>query len=437
MPKDTHFLGQMEEVMAYLDGEVTAEKDTRSAAHLQQCEQCQELAADLRSLSQDLASWQVDSAPTPMSAEIVAALDARQAGSSSERRLWRPRRHQDSRLSPYGWALAFGLGAVAVTIFFFSATSTPRSAAPTMNAGGSSRAVATNDRSLSSRNASPPPPAAPSTRSSSNTYTVEGGDHDRLPSAGQAALLLAQPVPAGAQLRLVAPKAPMIVRTAQLTLVVQDFDGARQALDETLKRHGGYVGEMSTQTPEQGERQLTATLRIPAAQLDAALTELKKLGRVESESQNGEEVTSQLVDLDARLDNARKTEQRLTQLLQNRTGKLEDVLSVEQQISSTREEIERMEAERKSLVTKVDFASLTVIVKQEHKAELQLAPPSVGTRLRNAGIDGYRNVIDVVMGLVEFLLSVGPSLLLLGSVIFFPVRWAWRRTHRAHLSESN
>jgi DNA repair exonuclease SbcCD ATPase subunit len=99
-----------------------------------------------------------------------------------------------------------------------------------------------------------------------------------------------------------------------------------------------------------------ATLRVPADQLDAAATELKSLGRAESESQSGEEVTQQCVELDARLTNANNTEQRLTDLLRQRTGKLADALAVEKQIDQIREKIERMEAENKSLGKRIDFA---------------------------------------------------------------------------------
>src|SRR5262249_55176019 len=114
----------------------------------------------------------------------------------------------------------------------------------------------------------------------------------------------------------------MIARTAGLTLTTKDFDTARARLEEILKRHGGYIGDLNVNTSSGSARNFSATLRVPSDQLDAALADLRKLGRVETESQNGEEVTSQYVDLEARLTNARNTEERLTALLRDRTGKL-------------------------------------------------------------------------------------------------------------------
>ena len=86
----------------------------------------------------------------------------------------------------------------------------------------------------------------------------------------------------------------------------------------------------------------------------------KKFGRVDTEAQTGEEVTAQYVDLQARLANSKNTEQRLTDVLRQRTGKLSDVLEVETEIARVRGEIESMEAERKTMATQVAFATLNL-----------------------------------------------------------------------------
>ena len=107
------------------------------------------------------------------------------------------------------------------------------------------------------------------------------------------------------------------------------------------------------------------------------------------------------------------------------------MLQVEEKIGETREDIERMEAQRKSLLTSVDFATVNLTLSQERKAQLQMAPPSIGTRFHNAAVDGYTTLASGVIGLLELLLSIGPSLLLWGALVFFPARWAWRRRHQA------
>ncbi|MBZ5533520.1 MAG: DUF4349 domain-containing protein [Acidobacteriia bacterium] len=226
---------------------------------------------------------------------------------------------------------------------------------------------------------------------------------------------------------------PMIVRTANLTVTTKEFEKARPAVEEILKRHHGYVGEMNVDTPTGSARSLTATLRVPAAQLEATLADLKGLGRVEKESQNGEEVTQQYVDLEARLKNSRNTEQRLVQLQRERTGKLSDVLSVENQISRVRGEIEQMEAQRKEMRKQVDYATLNLTVSEDYKAELKVVPTSTGTLIRNAAVDGYRSMVDGLLALLLWLLSAMPSLLLWLAILFFPARFTWRRLRHRFL----
>jgi hypothetical protein len=223
---------------------------------------------------------------------------------------------------------------------------------------------------------------------------------------------------------------PMIIRTAELTLITKEFDKARVALEATLKRHRGYLGEMKAGGSTGSGRTLTATLRVPADQLDTTLAELKTLGRVESESQTGQDVTSQYVDLQARLANARNTEQRLTDLLRNRTGKLSDVLEVEQEVDRVRGEIEQMEAERKNMSNQVSFATLNATITEDYKAQLQVVPPSTATRLSNAAVEGYKSMVDGLVSLALFLLSTGPTLLLWVVLLFLPARFAWKKLRR-------
>ncbi len=161
------------------------------------------------------------------------------------------------------------------------------------------------------------------------------------------------------------------------------------------------------------------------------MAELKKLGRAESESQAGEEVTQQYVDLEARLSNARNAEKRLTDILRQRTGKLADVLAVELEIDRVRGEIERMEAEKKSLTNRLTFATVTVKIAEDYKAELHATPDATLTRFRNAAVEGYRSMVEGVFSFALFLLSYGPSFLIWGGLLFVLGRILRKRLRRA------
>jgi hypothetical protein len=223
----------------------------------------------------------------------------------------------------------------------------------------------------------------------------------------------------------------MIARTIALSIISKDFSAARASLDTVLMRHHGYAASLAVSTEQDVARSLQASLRIPAAELNAALVELKSLGRVQNETQNGEEVTQQHADLVARLKNSRETELRLQDILRNRTGKIRDVLAVEQEIARVRGEIEQMEAEQKNLEHRVDFATVDLRLSEEYKAQLGSPSPAISTRFHNAFVSGYRAAAESIVDFILFFIEYGPTLFL-WVLVLFPMLWlVWRRWRRS------
>ena len=159
-------------------------------------------------------------------------------------------------------------------------------------------------------------------------------------------------------------------------------------------------------------RTLTGSLRLPAARLADALTRLRQLGQVTEDTQGSEDVTDQLVDLDARLANARATEQRLTDILKNRTGKLSDVLEVEREVSRVRLEIGQMDAQRLNTGRRVTYATITLQIDEVRKAGLESGPLSLATRLRVAAADGLEPAPELACWRRSVRLAAGPAALL-------------------------
>jgi hypothetical protein len=360
---------ESEEVMAYLDGQLSEERASRVAAHLKECVGCELLARDLRSVSAKMEEWTVPMEHLQMNSALAGAVKKVHA-----KRGW----------GWYGkWAAAAAGVAVALAVIV----------------------------------PLPGPPEGQAGRVQVFSYPVE------LPVAQE----VSSAAPAGQQ---GSRAAAMIARTSQLIITTKDFAKVRPGLDDILKRHQGYIGQLSTRGADNAHT-LEATLRVPADQLDAVTAELKKFGRVDLEAQSGEELTQQYTDLEARLTNGRNSERRLTGILQERTGRLADVLDVEREIERVRGEIESMEAQRKSMANRVDFATISLTVREDYTAQLNMNPDSTFARFRNAGVEGYRTMLEGVIGLVLFLLSYGPTLLVWSAVLFFPARLAWRWRSRA------
>jgi anti-sigma factor RsiW len=72
MSKSNHPIEQ-EELMAYLDGELATDRAVAAAAHLEHCAECEELAADLRKLSQEMMAWEVEAGDIEVKMPIAIA----------------------------------------------------------------------------------------------------------------------------------------------------------------------------------------------------------------------------------------------------------------------------------------------------------------------------------------------------------------------------
>jgi hypothetical protein len=219
----------------------------------------------------------------------------------------------------------------------------------------------------------------------------------------------------------------LIAYQVSLTVEVEEFGAAKQRVEQVVAEAGGYLAHArSEETPDQPQR-ADLTLRVPVEQLSGVLDELRGLGRVKNEQISSEEVTEQVVDLEARLRNARATEQRLIAVLNERTGKVRDILEVEREIGRTRQQVERMDAQRQNLLRRAEMATIQVTLLEEFQAKLEPAPVGTATRLRNAFVDGYESFVGTLLGFAFFFARYGLNLVFW--VLFFWAIWRlFRRT---------
>ena len=434
MTKPNHMV-EPEELMAYLDGELSAEQALDTAAHLEHCRECQKLAAELKEVSEMLVAWEVEEVEEGLPDRIASELDKgeHEKPASSFLKRW-PRVRFPTRREML-WR--GGLAATALIIFLIVNSNLRRN--PSSFQYATEPPSKRDGLGQAAMPLATPPPAdaiiahkypagGGGGRASAGKLEGYNGTVNGRFNRGQSEVEEEEAQESAVD-STVDLKSPMIIRTADLAVTVKndEFDKARAAIDEILKRYHGHVADLTVNTPTGSARSLTGTLRVPSNQLDAAMADLKVLGRVEKELQSGEEVTQQYVDLQARLANSKHTEQRLTEILRERTGKLSDVLAVEMQISRVRGEIEQMEAQRKTMKNQVDFATLNLTVSEDYKKELTAVPPSTGTQFRNAAVEGYRSLVDGIIAVLLWFLSVGPTLLLWAAILFFPLRIAWRK----------
>jgi hypothetical protein len=213
--------------------------------------------------------------------------------------------------------------------------------------------------------------------------------------------------------------AAMIIRTGTATLQVDSLEPAVSRLRALAQSLGGYVGNTSMQTGKDQLRSGTVEIKVPAPRWQQLLTGLKPIGTLESQNESAEDVGEEFVDVQARVANARRLEQRLIALLANRTGKLSDALAVERELARVREEIDRYEGRIRYLRTRAAISTMVVTIHEPG--------PVLGTQPgQNPIADAFRSAWRLFVGLIAFLIaSLGVIIPLL--LIAWLVWVIWRR----------
>jgi hypothetical protein len=211
----------------------------------------------------------------------------------------------------------------------------------------------------------------------------------------------------------------MIIRTGQANVEVDSLDTAIERVRLLASRVGGFVANTSMQGGRHQLRSASLEIRLPSARFDDAVSGLTPLGKVESVNVQAEDVGEEFVDVQARVGNAHRLEERLIALLATRTGRLRDVLEVEHELARVREEIERYEGRLRYLRTRTSISTLTVNVHEP--VPIISDQPNPGA-MSNAFREAWRRFVALVAGMIA-MSGVGlPMALVLGGAW-----WVWRR----------
>lgn len=213
----------------------------------------------------------------------------------------------------------------------------------------------------------------------------------------------------------------MLVRSGQASLQVDSLEIGIARIRDVARRTGAEIANTSMEGGRQQTRAASLELRIPSERFDDAVNALAPIGKVETVNVSVQDVGEEYVDVEARVANARRLEQRLIELLANRTGKLSDVLTVERELARVREEIERYEGRMRYLRNRASVSTLAIAVHEPYP----IVADRPGSRpIHDAFIQSWRNVIGVTSGIIAALGVIFPLGILVGAIAVAWRRWA-------------
>lgn len=236
----------------------------------------------------------------------------------------------------------------------------------------------------------------------------------------------------------VAPEdfAQKIIYTAYMSIEVDRYDAAAGTLKAAVLAVGGYLTNEDQYTmDEQGRKAGNLSLRIPSDQFAKLLETAGTLGKVNNQSTNAQDVTTQFVDVEARLKVMEAKETRLLELL-SKAGSMADLLAVEQELGNTRSELESLKGQLRYLTNQTDYSTLNVSLVEKPLAASSIQVEGFAglwLRIKEAFLLGINGVIASVSNLIVGLVRVFPVIIILMAGFWFLWRkWlkAWLKSHR-------
>ena len=220
---------------------------------------------------------------------------------------------------------------------------------------------------------------------------------------------------------------PRIVKTATLRLSVRK-GGFEAAVDEaraSATALGGFV--VSSSASQAGRGRLvrgSLVVRVPARDYERAVRELRRVGRVDALTDDAQDVSSELVDLEARRRHLEAVERQLLSFL-DRARTVSAALAVQSQLNETQLELERVLGRLRFLEEQTAYATISLTI-----AERGLAPaPTDGDwGVVDAWRDGAQAFVTVAGKVFVFAAGAAPLVLL------FALAWLAARLIRRRVA---
>lgn len=206
-----------------------------------------------------------------------------------------------------------------------------------------------------------------------------------------------------------------LIHNAELHLESKQFDETRTQLMQAMEKANGYV-EYSSEwgNEKEGNRSAEYTLRIPSQNYDAFLQDAADAGSLLGKNQSVQDVTGQYVDVQARLDSLNVQEQRLMELAAQ-AQTMEDLLVIEEHLSTVRYQIENYTAQQNAMDNQIDYSTVKIALQ-----EVTVYSPvnhSFGHQISEAVKGSLENFVAGCQDFVLWFIYALPNLLVWGIVI--------------------
>ncbi|SEW50790.1 DUF4349 domain-containing protein [Chitinophaga arvensicola] len=195
------------------------------------------------------------------------------------------------------------------------------------------------------------------------------------------------------------PISQKIIKEGILRFETNDFENAKKRITDTVKKYGGYLAsEKEENTRLRWQNQMV--VKIPSAAFEQCMESLTGgSSRVDEKSSTSTDVTDAYIDLDARMKARLAVEQRYVQILQQARN-VKEILEVEAQLKSIREEIESAKGRLQYMDHHVAYSTINLEYYQQF-ANTDPQSPGFFQRSWFAFADGWNGLLSFAIGILS------------------------------------
>jgi len=213
-----------------------------------------------------------------------------------------------------------------------------------------------------------------------------------------------------------------VITTIQLSFETTEFEKSNEELNKIIDKYNAYVENSNISYNHYYNQQMYRygefTIRVPKDKIVSFKTELNLIGHMVSENTNKQDVTKQYQDTESRLKVVTTKEERILALLE-KAEKIEDIITLEKELSEIIYEKENLKTNLMDLDDKIDYNTFYISLQEVQKvSDTETKDTSFGIRIKNA----FKNSLySFKKGIENFIITIIynlPFILIIG-IIFF------------------
>lgn len=212
-----------------------------------------------------------------------------------------------------------------------------------------------------------------------------------------------------------------LIRTYSLSAETLEFQKLVSDVEAKVNALGGYIesSDVGVTSYKKGTHYASYTIRIPKDKAPSFVQHISEAANVTDKTESVEDVTLAYVDLDSHKKALQTEYNRLIELLEQ-AETVEDIITLEDRLSSVRYQIESMESQLRTYDNKIDYSTIYLNISEVE----QITEPekvTFGGRLAEGLTENFTDVGNSIVDFIVWFITALPYWIMLAVFVLIVI----------------